>query len=153
MSGSGVKSYIQLLGCFNRVCRESFPLHVVLENCLHTESGVIGHCFQQRDAGVRGWKCSLHRYLLNLTSLPQVLQRDTSVHLGSVSTSVLLSVGKTYVPDFWILIRTRYSPSCGFTALLLQMWVWAGVELKGHRLCIASPRCNPKACSLLSGKH
>lgn len=93
------------------------------EICQHIESGVLGHCLQQRDASVSGWKCFLHRYLCNLTSLPQVLQRGTSVHLGSVSTSVFLRAGKIYVPYFWILIRTRYSPSCGFTALLLQMWV------------------------------
>lgn len=147
MPRSEVKSCTQLLGCFYRECRENFPVHVVLENCQHTESGVLGHCLQQRDAHVRGWKCCLHRYLLNLTSPLQVLQRGTSVHLGSVSTSVLLSAGRIYVPDFWILIRTSYSPSCGFTALLLQMWVWAGVELKGNRLCIASPRCNPKVYS------
>lgn len=151
MPGSGVKSYIQLLGCFSRVCRESFPVHVVLGNCQHTESWMLGHCLQQTDVSVNSCKCSLHRYLLNLTSLPQVLQRGTSVHLGSVSTSLLLNIGRIYVPYFWILIRTRYSPSCGFTALLLKKWVWAGVELKEQRLCIAMSRCNPELCSFLSG--
>lgn len=151
MPGSGVKSYLQLLVCFSRVRRESFPIHVVLGNCQHTESRVLGHCLQQTDASVNSWKWSLHRHLLNLTSVLQVLQRGTSVHLWSVSTSVLLNVGRIYVPYFWILIRTRYSPSCGFTALLLKNWVWAGVELKEQRLCIAMPRCNPEFCSLLSG--
>lgn len=121
--------------------------------CQHIESGVLGHCFQQRHAGVSDWKCSLHRYLSNLTSLPQALQRGTSVHLGSVSTSVFLCASKIYAPYFWILIRTRCSPSCGFTALLLQMWVWAGAGLKGHQLCITSPRYSLEVCILLPAKH
>lgn len=75
---------MQLLGCFG-VCRKSFPAHAVLENCQHTESGVLGQHLQQRDAGVSGGKCSLHGYPLSLPSLPQVLQRGTSVHLGSIS--------------------------------------------------------------------
>lgn len=46
---------------------------------------LLGQHLQQKDAGVSSGKCSLHRYLLTLTSLPQVLQRGTSVQLGFIS--------------------------------------------------------------------
>ena len=91
---------MQLLGCFNRVCRKSFSAHVVLENCQHTESRVLGQHLQQRDDGISGGKCSLHRYLLSLTSLPQVHRRGTSVHLGSISCKCALEHRQDLCPLF-----------------------------------------------------
>lgn len=130
---------MQLLDSFNRVCRKSFPA-LVLENCQHTELGVFGQHLQERDAGASG-KHSLRRYLLSLTSLLQVLQEAQLFTWDLFPGSVLLNIGRIYVPYFWILIRTRYFLSCGFTALLVQMSVSAGVQLKEHRLCITKIKC------------
>lgn len=116
---------------------EVFQLMLCWET--RTGSGVLGQHLQQRGASVSGWE-------VFPTQVP--VKSHISASGAPLFTwdlfpwNVLLNIGRIYVPYFWILIRTRYYLSCGFTALLVQMWVSAGVQLRGRGLCAIKIRCS-----------